>query len=142
MVQAKIVARGGIDNPPKTPLGRKVLIIEDNKDLLDMIGDSFKSKGYDIVQTPSGKDGFELAKKEQPDIVILDILLDDIDGFEVLTMLREEPSTHIIPIVVYTNLQSTTDKMAGIHLGADAFYQKTEVSPIKLVEKTSELLKS
>lgn len=142
MVKAKIVARGGVDDPAPNHSGQKILIIEDNKDLLQMIGDSFEAKGYAIVKTPSGKEGFELAKKEKPDVIILDILLDDIDGFEVLTMLREEPSTHIIPIIVYTNLQSTTDKMAGLRLGADAFYQKTELSPIKLVEKTTELIES
>lgn len=136
------MARGGIDDIPKNHAGQKILIIEDNKDLLEMIGDSFTSKGYSTIKTPSGKDGFELAKKEKPDVIILDILLDDIDGFEVLTMLREEPTTHIIPIIVYTNLQSTTDKMAGLRLGADAFYQKTELSPIKLVEKTTELIQS
>lgn len=67
-------------------------------------------------------------------------MLDDIDGFEVLTMLREDPETHLIPIIIYTNLQSTTDKMAGIRLGADAYYQKTEVPPLKLAEKVKELL--
>lgn len=142
MVKAKIVARGGVDDVSKNQSGYKVLIIEDNQDLLQIIGDSFESKGYQTIKTLSGKEGFEIAKKEKPDAIILDILLDDIDGFEVLSMLREEPSTHIIPIIVYTNLQSTTDKMAGIRLGADAFYQKTELPPLKLVDKTFDLLQS
>lgn len=134
----KIIARGGIDDVRK--LHKKILVIEDNKDLLLIIGDSFASKGFEIIKTPYGKEGFELAKAEKPDAIILDILLDDIDGFEVLTMLREDPETHLIPIIIYTNLQSTTDKMAGIRLGADAYYQKTETPPLKLVDKVKELL--
>jgi len=134
----KIIARGGIDDTPH--LYKRILIIENNKNLLLILEDSFVSKGFQIIKTPLGKEGIELAKKEKPDAIILDILLDDIDGFEVLSMLREDPETHLIPIVVYTNLQSTTDKMAGIRLGADAYYQKTEVPPLKLAEKVKELL--
>lgn len=142
MVKAKIVARGGVDDISPNQPHYKILIIEDNEDLLQIIGDSFESKGHKTIKTPFGKKGVELAKQEKPDAIILDILLDDIDGFEVLSALREDPETHITPIIVYTNLQSTTDKMAGIRLGADAFYQKTELPPLQLVEKTSALLAS
>ncbi|KKP98978.1 MAG: Response regulator receiver modulated diguanylate cyclase [Parcubacteria group bacterium GW2011_GWD2_38_12] len=141
MAQAKIIARGGIEDAERNLLHKKALIIEDNKDMLSIIGDSFISRGFEILKTPSGKEGIELAKKEIPDVIILDILLDDIDGFEVLTILREDSDTHLIPIVIYTNLQSTTDKMAGIKLGADAYYQKTELSPLNLANQTKELLK-
>lgn len=137
-ITSKIIARGGIDDTPH--LHKRILVIEDNKDLLLIISDSFVSKGFETMKTPYGKEGFEIAKKEKPDAIILDILLDDIDGFEVLTMLREDPETHLIPIIIYTNLQSTTDKMAGIRLGADAYYQKTEVPPLKLAERVKELL--
>lgn len=136
--QATIIARGGIDDVK--PLHKKILIIEDNVDLLSAIGENLATKGFNVVKTSSGKEGIELAKKEKPDAVILDILLDDMDGFEVLTTLRENPETHLVPIVVYTNLQSTTDKMAGIKLGADAYYQKTEISPAGLSDKIKELL--
>lgn len=142
ITQTKIIARGGIDDVSHNALHKKILVIEDNKDLLLIIGDSFSAKGFEIVTTISGKEGYDLAKKERPDAIILDILLDDMDGFEVLTMLREDPDTHLIPIIVYTNLQSTTDKMTGIRLGADAYYQKTEISPIKLADKAKELLES
>lgn len=142
MAQAKIIARGGIEDIGKNLLHKRALIIEDNKDLLSIISDSFIAKGFEILKTPSGKEGIELAKKEMPDIIVLDILLDDIDGFEVLTILREDPDTRLIPIIVYTNLQNTTDKMAGLRLGADAYYQKTEISPLKLAEQTKELLKN
>lgn len=137
---AKIIARGGIDDKPK--LNKKILIIEDNEDLQRMISESFEIRGFKIVKTPSGKEGIELAKREMPDAIILDILLDDMDGFEVLTTLRESPDTHMIAIIVYTNLQNTTDKMAGIRLGADAYYEKTEISPIHLADKVKELLAS
>lgn len=141
MANVKIIARGGVDDNHPNFFPKKVLIIEDNKNLLDMVSESFESKGFNVAKSKSGKDGFEIAKKEKPDAIVLDILLEDIDGFEVLKSLREDSDTHLLLVVVYTNLGSDNDKMMGLRLGADAYYQKTELSPLKLVDKVKELIK-
>lgn len=106
-----------------------------------MVGESFEAKGFHAVKSKSGKEGLEIAKKEKPDAIVLDILLEDIDGFEVLKLLREDLDTHLLLVVVYTNLGSDNDRMMGLRLGADAYYQKTELPPLKLVDKVKELIK-
>lgn len=140
MVQAKITAKDNEHNPQKT-IHKKILVIEDNEDLLEIIFEAFKTKGFQVIKTKSGKEGIALAQKEKPNVIVLDILLDDMDGFDVLAVLKEEAVTHLIPAVIYTNLQNTTDKMAGLKLGAEEYYYKTEVSPLKLADNIAELIR-
>lgn len=142
MIDVKIIARGGVDdiNNPVVPR-KKILIIEDNQDFLRTIGAVFESHNFNVIKSASGSRGFELAKSEKPDVIILDILLEDIDGFEALAIIREDPDTYLIPVVIYTNLQNEKDKNASLKLGANAYYLKVELPPEKLVEKVKELLK-
>lgn len=140
MANVKIVARGGVDDVRSDFSPKKVLIIEDNENFLEMVGGDFEAKGFQTIKAKSGKVGFDFAKKEKPDVIILDILLEDIDGFEVLKLLKEDLDTHLILVVIYTNLGSDNDRMMGLRLGADAYYQKTELSPLKLVDEVKELI--
>lgn len=141
MPDVKIIARGGVDDVGNASANnRKVLIIEDNSDFLEMIANDFESKGIKAFRSTFGKEGFEIAKKEKPDVIILDVLLGDIDGFEVLSLLKDDPDTHLLPIVIYTNLQNETDRMMGFRLGADAYYLKTKTSPLKLVEEVKKII--
>lgn len=140
MANVKIIAKGGVDDVHPDFSPKKIIVIEDNKDLLEMISESFEAKGFQAIKVKSGKDALDVAKKEKPDAIILDILLEDIDGFEVLKLLREDADTHLMLVVVYTNLGNENDKMMGLRLGADAYYQKTELPPLKLVDKVKELI--
>lgn len=140
MADVKIIAKGGVDDIRPDFFPKKALIVEDNKDLLDMIGESFESKGFKVIKVKLGKDALNVIKKEKPDAIILDILLEDIDGFEILKSLREDSETRLMLVVVYTNLGNDNDKMMGLKLGADAYYQKTELPPLKLVDKVREFI--
>lgn len=141
MTDVKIIARGGVEDAIYASAdNKKVLIIEDNGDFLGIMADNFELKGIKAFRSTSGKDGFEIAKKEKPNVIVLDILLEDIDGFEVLSLLKDDPDTHLLPIVIYTNLQNENDKMMSFRLGADGYYLKTEISPLKLVEEVKKII--
>lgn len=141
MTDVKIIARGGAEDAVYVSANsKKVLIIEDNSDFLGMIADNFESEGIKAFRSTSGKEGFEIAKKEKPNVIILDVLLEDIDGFEVLSLLKDDPDTHLLPIVIYTNLQNENDKMMSFRLGADGYYLKTETPPLKLVEEIKKII--
>lgn len=141
LTEVKIIARD-IEPRPKEMIYKKILVIEDNEDLLEIISEALKTKGFQVLTTKSGKEGIVLAQKEKPDVIVLDILLDDMDGFDMLAILKEAAVTHLTPIIIYTNLQNTTDKMAGLRLGAEEYYYKTEMPPSKLADKITELIQN
>lgn len=141
MIQTKIIAK----NNKMRPFGinhQKILIMEDNENMIEIISKAFEMRGIKIIKTKSGKEGIALAKKERPDAIVLDILLNDIDGFDVLAILKEESDTQSIPVIIYTNLQNTNDKLESFKLGAEAYYYKTEVPPLKLVNNIIELIQN
>ena len=82
---------------------QKLLVIDDDEDRAEQVRDWFKPLGYEVFEAYSGSEGIEKAKEIHPDLVILDIFMDEMDGHEVLTRLRRDASTAIIPIVFFTH---------------------------------------
>ncbi len=99
---------------------KKVLIVEDDASIIQMYSMKFKEGGYEVVQASTGVEGIELAKKEKPSIILLDIIIPQFDGFAVLEKLREDDSTKNIPVVLLTNLSQEGDQKRGKELGAKA----------------------
>lgn len=118
----------------------KVLLVEDDKMIIDMYTLKFTQEGYDVLQAENGKDGLEMAKKQNPNIVLLDIILPQMDGFTVLKSLKADANTKDIPVVLLTNLGQDGDVKKGLELGAVDYLIKANFTPSQVVDKVKSLL--
>lgn len=114
---------------------KKILIIEDEVFLGDMYITKFQSEGYEVFLARNGEDGIKTAINEKPDIILLDILMPKINGFEVLKELKNNEKTKEIPILIFTNLADPINMEKSLQLGANEFLLKTDYTPQQLVEK-------
>ena len=111
----------------------KILIIEDDFDLAEMLNSFFRVQGYDVFTSNWGEDGIRAVIAIRPDLVILDIRLPDIDGYEVARRLRSDRKTMEIPIIFLTERRDRADKLHGLELGADDYITKPfDVQELKL----------
>ena len=101
-----------------------ILVIDDTQDLLDDIVETLQSEDYVAYGATSGKKGIQLAQELLPHLIICDIMMPGMDGFEVLKTLRADPKTATIPFIFLTALTGRTDRRQGMSLGADDFLTK------------------
>lgn len=112
----------------------KVLLIEDDKDIVELVTYNLVKAGYQVIVASNGSAGLNKARKENPSLVVLDIMLPDLEGTEVCKVLRAHPSTASIPIVFLTAKAEEVDKVLGLELGADDYITKP-FSPRELVAR-------
>lgn len=120
---------------------KKILIIEDERPLLEMYRVRFLKAGYEVFSTENGKPGIEIALKENPDFILLDILMPKTDGYEVIKALKNNPRTKKIPILVFSNLSQPEEMKKAIELGADNYVVKADLTPSELLSKVEKMLK-
>jgi len=102
----------------------RILVVEDDLDISNMLRIYFDSQGYEVLVAGRGGDALELCRKKLPHVVVLDIMLPDMDGYEVCKKLRSNLRTSHIPIMFLTQKDERTDKIAGLELGADDYITK------------------
>lgn len=102
-------------------MGRKVLIIEDEQPIVDILKFNLEKEGYTTLEAMDGVTGLELALSEDPNLVLLDVMLPEMDGFEVCRKIREKSS---VPIIMLTAREGEVDKVLGLELGADDYMTK------------------
>lgn len=120
---------------------KKILLIEDEKVLAEMYQEKLTEAGFEVIWTMEAKDGLELARKEKPDLVLLDILLLRENGVFFLNQLRKDPQISSIPVVVFSNYDDPETKKKSAKLGAEEYLIKTDYTPHEIVEKIKEYLK-
>jgi len=121
--------------------GKKVMWVEDDRFLSDIISRKLLREKCVLIHAVEGEGAISLAEKEQPDIILLDILLPGIDGFEILSRLKANLRTKTIPVILLSNLGQKTDVDKGKSLGADQFLIKATVTLDEIVEEIKNLLK-
>ena len=114
---------------------KKILFIEDEDTLQKALGGFLKDAGYEVVNALDGEIGLELALSENPDLILLDIVLPKINGFEVLKELKQKEETKDIPVIVLTNMENIEDIDKIIQLGATTYMIKTEYKLEEVIEK-------
>lgn len=119
---------------------RKILIIEDDRDIVEMLEYNLQEEGYETVSALNGEQGIMLASKERPDLIILDIMLPVMDGFEVCRTLKNDDNVAHIPIIILSAKSQETDKVVGLELGADDYVTKP-FSPRELIARTRAILR-
>ena len=120
---------------------QKILLVEDEKILAEMYKDKFNKAGFNVVLAFDSIEGLKLAKKENPDIIVLDILLPKENGIAFLTWLREDPKIASIPVLVFSNYDDPETKRRAEKLGVKEYLIKANYTPEKIVEKIKSYLK-
>lgn len=121
-------------------MAKKILIIEDDKFLRELIAQKIAKQGYIVVEAIDGEDGIEEFKKEKPDLVLLDLILPGIDGFEVLSQIKSNTELNKIPVIILSNLGQKEDIERGINLGADDYLIKAHFTPNEIMEKINKVI--
>jgi two-component system, OmpR family, alkaline phosphatase synthesis response regulator PhoP len=122
------------------PHHKKVLIIEDEKDILQLVKLYLEKEGFRTVTAMTGVEGLELVKAENPDLVVLDLMLPEMDGLEVCKRLRSKRETAMLPVIMLTAKAEESDTIVGLELGADDYVTKP-FSPKTLVARVKALLR-
>jgi two-component system alkaline phosphatase synthesis response regulator PhoP len=118
---------------------KKILIVEDEKELVKLIAFHMTIAGYEALSAKDGIEALEACQFNKPDLVILDIMLPRIDGWEVCRRLRQDPQTSKIPIIILSALSDINDKLKGFDLGSDDYVTKP-FSPRELVVRVKRVL--
>ncbi len=119
---------------------KKILFIEDEYTLQKTFGEILKPEGYEVIPALDGEIGLRLAKNKKPDLILLDLILPKVNGFEVLKKLKEDEATKDIPVIVLTNLEGIRDIDKAIELGATTYLVKADYSLKEVVEKIKKAL--
>ena len=101
-----------------------ILVVGDEEDILERVTYNLKREGYRVLGTSTGEDGLRTARSASPDLIILDLMLPGLDGLEVCRLLKRDPMTEHIPVVMLTARSEEADIVAGLELGADDFIAK------------------
>jgi len=119
---------------------KKILFVEDESALQKTFGERLSPEGYEVISALDGEIGLRLAKTKKPDLILLDLILPKVNGFEVLKELKEDKETKDIPVIVLTNLEGIGDVDKAIELGATTYLVKAQYSLEELVEKIKKVL--
>lgn len=122
-------------------MAKKILIIEDDKFLRELIARKLLDEGFEIVEAVDGEEGIKMIKESGPDLVLLDLILPSIDGFEVLAQVKEDTSITPVPIIILSNLGQKEEVEKGLELGAVDYLIKAHFTPGEIVEKIKNILK-
>ena len=121
---------------------QKILIIEDDKFLRDLIQQKLTKEGFLTVVASDGEEGVRAAQSEIPHLVLLDLILPGIDGFELLKQLKGDQKTSAIPVIVLSNLGQKEDMERALKNGAEDFMVKAHFTPSEIVTKIRATLKA
>lgn len=122
-------------------MAKKILIVDDEPQMVDMLSMRLETSGYDIITAADGQAGLDKARKEKPDLIILDLMLPKMDGYKVCGLLKKDARFARIPIVIFTAKAQKEDMDIGKEVGADAYITKP-FDAQALTLKIAELLKT
>ncbi len=113
---------------------KKVLSIEDDAFLSSLVSGKLIESGFSVISAGTGSDGIAKAKSEKPHLILLDIMLPDMGGFEILEKLKADPETSTIPVIILSNLGGRDEIERGVKLGASSYLIKSNILPHEVVE--------
>jgi DNA-binding response OmpR family regulator len=117
-----------------------ILIVEDDVFLADLYKTKFTLEGFKVAVAYDGEKGLEMVKKNQPDIVLLDLVLPKLSGFEILKEMKQDNKTKDLPVMLLTNLSQKADVEKGLKLGANDYLIKAHFMPSEVVDKIKKLV--
>lgn len=119
---------------------KAILVVDDEKNIRELVRFNLESRGYKVKEAMDGKEALSIARTDEPLLIILDLMLPKIDGLEVCRILKGDPSTKKIPIIMLTALGDEIDKIVGLELGADDYITKP-FSPREMVARVRAVIR-
>ena len=120
---------------------KRVLLVDDERAILKVLSIKLRISGYDVVTASSGKEALDVISSACPDEMLLDVVMPGMDGFEVLSNLRQAEGTMHMPVILLTNLGQRSDIEKGLKLGATDYIIKANYTPAQVVAKVKEHLR-
>jgi len=117
-----------------------ILCVEDEPEMIDLIRLILARRGFDVIGAGGGKEGLESIRKELPDLVLLDLMMPDMDGWEVYQQMKAEEKTRNIPVIVVTAKAQSIDKVLGLHIAKVDDYIAKPFSPQDLTNSVEKVL--
>lgn len=121
-------------------MAKKVLLVEDDSFIASSILAALEQGGFDTVLAPNGEQALASLAERIPDIVLLDLILPQMSGFDILKHIKEDPKTRQVPVVIFSNLGSPEDIEKGMSLGAKTYLVKAMLTPTEVVEKVKSMI--
>lgn len=118
----------------------EILVVDDIKVNVDLLKMRLEKEGYSVICAYNGKEAGEIAFREKPDLILLDVIMPEMDGYELCRKIKNHPETRNIPVVLITSLSGTQDKVRGLESGCDDFLSKP-INDIELIARVRSLLK-
>ena len=118
----------------------RILVVEDDRFLRKAAEMALRREGYDVVVAADGEEALQKTHETHPDLVLLDVIMPKLQGFEVLSRLKEDPATRAIPVIMMSNLGEDADIRAALKAGAAAYLVKSNVGLVELTAKVGETL--
>lgn len=122
------------------PSGKRVVCIEDEPEMIDLVKLILSRRGYQVVGAMGGREGLEAIRREQPDLVLLDLMMPDMDGWEVYQKMKADEATKAIPVIVVTAKAQSIDKVLGLHIAKVDDYITKPFGPQELLESVEKVL--
>ncbi len=124
---------------PKSDL-KRIICVEDESEMIDLIRLILSRRGFDVKGANGGKEGLEAIRKELPDLVLLDLMMPDMDGWEVYQQMKADEKTRSIPVIVVTAKAQSIDKVLGLHIAKVDDYIAKPFSPQELLNSVEKVL--
>jgi CheY-like chemotaxis protein len=124
------------DKKSKIPNGKKVLWVEDDKLLSNILSKKLETAGYELIKIANGKEALGVLETKVPDLIILDILLPEMNGFDILQAIKQRANLRGVPVIILSNLSRQTDIERAKNLGANRFLVKAAVSLDEILKET------
>ncbi len=118
----------------------KVVCIEDEPEMIELVKLILEKKGVEVIGAPGGREGLEVIARERPDLVLLDLMMPDMDGWEVYQQMKARPEMQNIPVIVVTAKAQSIDKVLGLHIAKVDDYITKPFGPTELAESVRRVL--
>ena len=122
-------------------MAKKILIVEDDKFLRELITQKLIREDFEVSEAVDGEEGIKKIKEEKPDLILLDLILPGIDGFEVLSQMKKESTLVSTPVIILSNLGQKDDVERGLKMGAVDYLIKAHFTPGEIIDKIKAALK-
>ncbi len=120
-------------------MSKRILVVDDTPDIVQFLTVRLRAEGFETISAYNGVDALELAKREKPDLIILDVMMPQLNGYQVCRRLKKDPELQEIPVIFLTAKDQPSDKFWGLEVGAVDYLTKP-VDPRKVAEKVKEIL--